>query len=248
MKRDTSGSTLAFGMVLAMLILGVVDDGSPASSQAALAPAPSVVGTAFDVAGVFLPGVVATAIPQAGGDARAAVSGLDGTYGFEDLPEGTYRIDWDLPGFDLMRQNLVSVRRGQTTQVDVTLSLSAICECIDKSAQLGKSTPGLTPYVGQIVDESYRPLPHARLEIVGPAGREATYANREGRFQVRLSPNETWPLTARDSGFGAVTLNVSGSDTAPLVFRLSNADTLALPAVERLTRPCCPGILANLGP
>jgi hypothetical protein len=68
-------------------------------------------------------------------------------------------------------------------------------------------------------------------------------ADREGRFH-RLLPVHTWPLTARDSGFGAVTLKVSGGTRAPtLVFRLPNVDTRTLPVVERLTPPCCQGDL-----
>jgi len=248
-QQDRSGSKLAFGVAVATMIAGIVADTSPTSSQAAIASTSSVVGTISDAAGGFLPGVVVTAMPQAGGEARAAISGINGTYGFEDLAEGTYRIDSYLPGFDVMRRNLVSVRRGEISRGDVTLPVTPICECIDNWARLGVSRPRLSTRMGQVVDESGRPLPRARLEIVGPVGREVAYANREGRFQVRLSPNQTWRLTARDSGFGAVTLMVSGGDTSPLVFRLPNADTRALPAVERLARPCCQGdLFTNLGP
>ncbi|HKY21790.1 MAG TPA: carboxypeptidase-like regulatory domain-containing protein [Vicinamibacterales bacterium] len=250
MQRDKNASRMAVGMaVAAALMSGSVVGRSPTSSQASVAPASSVVGTVVDAPGRFLPGVVVTAIPQAGGEAHAAISGIDGTYKFENLAEGIYRIDWDLPGFDVMRRNLVPVRRGEPAQVDVTLPVSTICECLDKWARLGVSRPRLTAHIGQVVDESGRPLPHARLEIVGPVGREVAYANREGRFQVRLSPNQTWPLTARDSGFGAVTLKVSGSDTSSLVVRLPNVNTRALPALERIARPCCPGdLFTNLGP
>ena len=210
----------------------------------------SVVGTVVDATGQHLPGVAVTAIPNTGGDARAAMSGPNGSYTFDDLPEGTYRIDWDLPGFDVIRRNHVQVLRGETAQVDVTLRVSTICECISNWARRGVSRPRLTVHRGRVVDESGRPLPHARVEIVSPVGREAAYADREGRFQVRLSPNHTWPLTARDSGFGAVTQKVSGGTRAPtLVFRLPNVDTRALPVVERLTRPCCPvDLFTDLGP
>jgi hypothetical protein len=214
---------------------------SPTSSQAAFAPASSVVGTVVDAAGQHLPGVAVTAIPETGGEVRAAMSGSNGSYTFDDLPDGTYRIDWYLPGFDVMRRNHVQVLRGETAQVDVALPVSTICECIDNWGRLGISRPRLTTHVGRVMDESGRPLPHARVEIVSPVGREAAYADREGRFQVLLSSTHTWPLTARDSGFGAVTLRVSGGTRAPtLVFRLPNVDTRTLPVVERLTRPCCP--------
>lgn len=219
-------------------------------SNASFPQAGSIVGTVADASGVGLPGVVATVIPERGGDARMAITGADGRYAFEDVPDGIYRIDWDLPGFDVTRRNHVQVFSGGSAEADGTLYVSSICECIDNWARLGKSRPRVTAHLGQVVDASGRPLPHARLEIVGPVGPEAVYANREGRFQVRLSPNDTWPLTARDSGFSAITLKVSGGTrAAPLVFRLPNADTLPLPVMERLRRPCCPGdLFANLGP
>jgi hypothetical protein len=216
------------------------------TSTVAVAQSIRIAGHVVDNAGAGLPGVVAMAIPQRGGDTRTVVSGTNGTYAFEDLPEGTYRVDYDLPGFDLTRRNLVPVRGGETTRVDVTLQVTAICECI---ARAGLDQSRLTVHVGQVVDPSGRPLPHAQLEIVGPGGSETVYANLEGRFQVRLSPADRWPLTARDSGFGAVTMKVSGGTRAPLLFRLPNTDTRKLPAVERLVRPCCPtDLFANLGP
>ncbi len=43
---------------------------------------------------------------------RAAMSGTNRTYTFEDLLDGTCRVDWDLPGFDVKRRNHVQdVRR-----------------------------------------------------------------------------------------------------------------------------------------
>ena len=223
-----------------MLVLALA---LPAAAQSI-----SVAGQVFDHTGLGMPGVVAMAIPQAGGDARTVVSGTNGTYTFADLPDGVYRIDFDIPGFDVTRRNLVPVRAGETTRVDVAMFVTPICECVDNWLRPGQSKPRLTAHMGQVVDASGRPLPHAQLEIVGPFGPETVYASREGRFQIRLSDVDAWPLTARDSGFGAVTVEVSGRTRAPLLFRLPNADTRALPAVERLRRPCCLDLFTNLGP
>ena len=220
-----------------------------ALASAASGQSISVAGQVADSAGLGMPGVVATAIPQAGGGARTVVSGTNGTYTFEDLPDGVYRIDFDVAGFDVTRRNLVRVRAGQAARVDVTMLVTPICECVDNWRRLGRSKPPLTAHIGQVVDASGRPLPHAQLEVAGPLGPETVYASREGRFQIRLSEADSWPLTARDSGFGAVTMEVSGRTRAPLLFRLPNVDTRTLPTVERLRRPCCPGdLFANLGP
>jgi hypothetical protein len=240
--------TVAHGMLLLAVTAGLGTVLSTASTIA-VAQSRSIAGRVFVGATEGAPGVVATAIPQTGGEARMVVSGTNGIYAFEDLPDDIYRIDFYLPGFDVTRRNLVPVRAGETTQIDATLQVGAICECLDNWARLGRTKPRLTARMGQVVDALGRPLPHAQLEIIGPLGSETVYASREGRFQVRLSSDEVWPLTARDSGFGAVTLKVSGETSEHLLFRLPNADTRVLPIVERLRGPCCPGdLFTNLGP
>jgi hypothetical protein len=97
--------------------------------------------------------------------------------------------------------------------------------------------PKFLERMGQVVDESGGPLPHARLELTSPVGPEVAYADLEGRFVVRLSPTETWPMTAQDSGFGAVTQDVSGIP-GPVVFRLPITDTGTLPDVEQFPSEC----------
>lgn len=66
------------------------------ASTVAVTQSASIAGRVF--AGTQgVPGVVATAIPQTGGDARTVVSGTNGTYAFENLPDDIYRIDSTFP-------------------------------------------------------------------------------------------------------------------------------------------------------
>jgi hypothetical protein len=167
---------------------------------------------------------------------RSATTGRDGTYQFAALPDGTYRIDFEFTGFDLMRRNHLPVRSGATALVgDVTLYVSAVCECVDvRSAARLRERPGL------VTDESGRPLAGARLQIVSPAG--LAYTDSEGRFRVRVPVNENWPLTASASGFIAATQQVSGVVEEPVVFKLRRSGT-AVPDIERFHRVCCPSDL-----
>src|SRR6478735_1733176 len=64
----------------------------------------SLGGRVMDEAGQPLPGVSVTAITEAGGIARLATSGSDGAYQFGELPDGYYRVDFDLRSFDLIRR------------------------------------------------------------------------------------------------------------------------------------------------
>jgi hypothetical protein len=188
-----------------------------------------------------LPGLIVTAMSEAGGPTRETITGRDGTYRFDDLPEDVYRVDFDLVGgFDLVRRNHVRVQRGVTTRVDATVPLSTICECIEGWAGPAPDPRGanLRERVGQVVAESGQPLGHARLEVITPTTHEVAYADREGRFRVLISADQTWQLVASDSGFKSVTQSASGTAGSPLIFRLSGTDRTALPDTERFNRWC----------
>lgn len=203
-----------------------------------IAQSPGMAGTVAQRSGPGISGVLITSLPSSGGIARRTTSGNGGAYSFAELDEGTYRLDFDVTGFDLIRRNHVRVRRGTTATVDASVSMSAVCECVE----FVPAAP-LRERAGQVVDQSGRPLPHARLELVSPTRREVAFADDEGRFQVRLPLNGAWPLTASDSGFRAVTQRVSADWTA-IRLSLGPDDGAEVPDTERFPRGCrCPGDL-----
>jgi hypothetical protein len=205
---------------------------------ASSAKAPSITGRAVDGGGVPVPGVSVTATPEAGGTLRHATSAADGTYQFASLPDGIYRIDFEILGFDMTRRNHVRVHKNVPASVDATLVVSAICDCVSVIDAVD-----LRERSGQVVNTSGRALAHARLEIVTPLHHEVRYADGAGRFQVRLPIAESWPLVASDSGFGTVTVHVSAAADGPIVLRLPHVGTTGVPDTERLRAPCCPSAL-----
>ncbi len=76
-----------------------------APSAAVVAQSASIAGVLRDRNGGVIPGVSVTTIPQSGGLLRHTASGSDGSYRFDGLPDGTYRVDFDLRGFELVRRN-----------------------------------------------------------------------------------------------------------------------------------------------
>ena len=94
------------------------------------------------------------------------------------------------------------------------------------------------------IDKKGYPLPHARIELVG---REVAYADAEGRFLIRLSVNETWPLKAADTGFREVTQQVSGADAASVVISLEYLGTTGVADQERFGGCDCHGYLFPYG-
>jgi hypothetical protein len=181
-----------------------------------------------------------TAIPQAGGLPRHTTSGSDGSYRFDGLPDGTYRVDFDLRGFELVRRNHVRVSRGAEASIAAVLPPRAICECIT----LEPPSPW-AQRLGQVIDRTGHPLPHARIEI---AGRQVMSTDSEGRFLVRIPVNETWSLTATDTGFRPITQPFSGVDAATVVLSLEYEGTTGVPDVQRFGGcECAVGYLLPYG-
>lgn len=198
---------------------------------------PTVIGR-VDSAGRSLQGVAVTLMPQAGGPASEATTNGDGSYEFAGLPDGVYRLDFDVVGFDIVRRNHISVRGNANVRVDVSLPGSTICQCIEAWSGPDPLGPDVRERVGQVVSQSGQPLAHARLEVAGPAWRESAYADRDGRFRVLVPARQTWRLTASDSGFASLTQRVSGDEDAPLTLRLRVGTAATLPDTERFKRWC----------
>jgi hypothetical protein len=192
-------------------------------------------GRITDSAGQLIPGVGVIAVPANGGVAAHAVSGPNGTYEVDGIPEGVYFVDFDLLGFDITRRNHVPVSAKTTAHADAVLYISAICECVTVTPQEPVRTR-----VGQILSASGYPLPHARLHFGGALG-EFDYADDEGRFTIRLPLDGPVPLAVSESGFQSATQQVSGDVAAPIVFRLVADDGASLLDTERLRGRCCPG-------
>jgi hypothetical protein len=198
----------------------------------------TITAHAVDSIGKPVPGVSVSVVPESGGLANRATTGSDGSCRVE-VPSGTYRIDFETLGFDVTRRNHVRVRNHQSTNAEAVLQVSAICECVSIVPPNPLAVRG-----GEVVDDAGRPLPHARLELISPMRHEVAYADADGRFLLKVPVDATWPLTASDTGFGALTEQVSGSAAQSIVLRLAYADTMGMPDSERFSRGCrCPGDL-----
>jgi hypothetical protein len=181
--------------------------------------------------------VSVTARSDSDGIVRRVTTGRDGVYRFGSLPDGTYRVDFDYTGFNLVRQN--HVRVGVGAIVNATLRPRPICECVTYTG-----LPALRERAGNVVDEAGRPLPHAHLTLVAPIGglfptsSVGAYADEAGHFAVRVPVNDAWPVTGSDSGFMAETIRVSGAADAPIVIRLRSDAAAVVPDIERFDRGC----------
>jgi hypothetical protein len=174
--------------------------------------------------------------PERHGPVRHATTDREGTYRLEELADDTYRVVFQLRGFDRTRVSHVRPRPDTDADVDATLSVSRLCECLTTGLA---TTP--RPLAGQVVDEANRPLPYVRVELVSPMRRETAYTDIDGRFLVRAPLEGAWPITASDSGFASATQQISNVTAGPIVLRLRFLGTQGPPRSERFELGClCP--------
>lgn len=218
-------------MIVAVLLIAL--------HGAVFAQAASVAGVVSDARGQALPDVTVIAMPQSGGVSRHTKTSSDGTYHFEELPDGTYRIDFERRDFAVVRRNHIRVRNGVGVKVDAALRLRPLCECM-----VMEPPSPWTQRPGQVIDKAGHPLPHARVELVG---RQTLYTDSEGRFLVRVPVNEAWPLTATDTGFRGAIQHLSGADSALVVVTLEFVGATGVPDLEHFGGCECNGYLLSYG-
>ncbi|HEX9736763.1 MAG TPA: TonB-dependent receptor [Thermoanaerobaculia bacterium] len=99
----------------------------PAAAQFANADLGGVV-TSSD--GKALPGVTVTATDEAAGLTRTTVTAVNGTYAINGLRPGSYRVSFELDGFQTAERTAVALRVGQETRLNVAIGVGAVEEAI----------------------------------------------------------------------------------------------------------------------
>ena len=80
----------------------------------------ALAGDVSDQAGSAVPGALVTVTSASTGMSRDATTGLDGSYAFQGLAPGIYRIRVQLVGFRPTVRDGVRIATGETVRIDVT--------------------------------------------------------------------------------------------------------------------------------
>jgi len=91
----------------------------------------ALTGTVSDSSGHALPGVDVTAVQDATGLRRQAVTSPDGAYYFPKLPIGTYTVTFDHKELQSLRFDDVVQKLGETRTLNVTLKIAGRKEQVD---------------------------------------------------------------------------------------------------------------------
>src|SRR5476649_2926305 len=87
-------------------------------------------GTVTDTQGAVMPGVTVTVTSPALIGVQATVTEPNGRFLFPSLPSGTYRVAFELSGFQKVNRENINVVTGQTIAADVQLPLASLAESV----------------------------------------------------------------------------------------------------------------------
>src|SRR5438874_101031 len=87
-------------------------------------------GVVTDTQASVLPGVTVTATSPALIGVQTTVSQADGRYLFPALPSGTYKVMFELSGFQKLSRDNVQVLLGQTISIDAQLPIASLAETV----------------------------------------------------------------------------------------------------------------------
>jgi len=118
---------LFFFALLLVLVPGLL----PLFGQADRA---TILGTVTDSSGAVLPGVEISAVNVATGVKTPGLTNEVGNYVLVNLPIGTYKVSFALPGFKTTERSDFGVTTGQKARLDVVLQVGEVTEMVTISA------------------------------------------------------------------------------------------------------------------
>jgi hypothetical protein len=155
-----------------------------ASLVAAAAPAQtvgagSILGKIADETGAVLPGAtVVIKSPSLQLPQLDTVTAADGTYRFLDVPIGTYRVQYELSGFQTIVREDIKVSAGFVARLDITMKVGALAETVTVSGISPiidtTTTAGITSFSKETLETAPTTRAWAEVLAMAPGFRPAS--------------------------------------------------------------------------
>jgi hypothetical protein len=145
----------------------------------------SIIGQVMDESGAVLPGVTVTATsPALQVPEVTDVSNNRGEYRLSPLPIGTYKVEYSLQGFQLVRRENLRLTSGFTAKIDVQLKLGVQTETVTVTGAAPVVDATTATVRTLLTRETLELIPTSRKWSAGPDGAGARRAY-QSRFRRR---------------------------------------------------------------
>jgi hypothetical protein len=179
---------IVVGILLSVVLL-------PGRATAQQITTGTIQGTVTDASGASMPGVSVEARNVDTNLSRTQVTEGDGRYVFLQLPPGSYRVTFSLPGFATYVQDNVVLTVGQVITLPVAMKVSGVAETVTVSTSPGVIESSRTsaattineltveslPILGRKFEDLLTLTPGVSI-VQGPDGDEITFAGQRGIF------------------------------------------------------------------
>ena len=102
-----------------------------AASGVAQVQSGAILGAVFDQSGAVMPGVTVLAINKATGQRQTTLTDGSGLYNLPSLPYGDYSVEATIQGFQIAKQNLITLHADTKVKVDFTLLPGSVDQTIE---------------------------------------------------------------------------------------------------------------------
>jgi hypothetical protein len=173
-------------------------------------------GTVTDTSKLAVPGATVTAVNNATGAVRTAVTGTDGTYRISELQPGRYTVSIELAGFQKATVTDAIVLLGKDFPVSAELKPGAVTEVVNVTGEIEKQIDLKDVTLSHnVTEEEFDRMPKARsfqgLALTAPGVNQGVI---EGGFQVNGASGAENSFT------------VDGITTNSLLYGSSRQDTV----------------------
>jgi hypothetical protein len=149
-------------------------------------------GTVKDPSGLVVPGARVSAVQNATGLERTAITTASGTYDIPELPVGAYTVTFALKGFQTVRFESLQVAVEHTTTLDAVLLVSGATERIEvtgSAQQLDENSNTLGARIErkQVTELLLNGRNWASLTALAPLAVDTNYNNSSNQRSIRVA-------------------------------------------------------------
>ena len=203
----------------------------------------NIVGTVTDSSGAVLPNAQITITDASNGFVHTTTTNNTGNFSLPGLPNGTYQVTAEVPGFSKFVRNDVAVNVNETARVDVKLQPGEVSQSVTVEAQalqvqadtsdisqtiIGQQITNIATN-GRNVLQLTELVPGAASNMPDFDSPGAQFQNRSIQFNGMRSDNNNWLIDggeAYDRGGGGILL-VSPSQDALEQFTITTSNYAA---------------------
>jgi hypothetical protein len=183
-------------VLVVLLISGFTISGFTGAAEAQTQITTGVIrGVVTDTTGASLPGVTVEARNVETNLVRTIMTDSDGRFVLLQVPPGTYKVTFTLPGFATLVQENAPLTVGQTITLPVAMKVSGVSETVTVRSStrvvdatraasantLNQLTVETTPILGRKFEDLLTLTPGVSV-VQGPDGDEITFAGQRGIF------------------------------------------------------------------